>query len=263
MRIGDGHKPTAAVLELQMLTFLKWVFDHIDFVKIAEMQRGRANRKAAARLHLVLVTAYDIIETYEALLETLEKALVSYRVDGDRHIININSYWTAGVLRRQADNLMKMDRLLRDLYAEVKLLDPAFERTYREIFSGKFGIMFEAQMLLSQGRLPTHEDHPMPPGDQPGLTYRTLWLGEIDPGTDREKERKYLHPINGTEKDVIDVHSSDGLAFAKELKRYFEIEKPYDRLDELRQAADTYKQALAANLTLSDVLAEIGSIKRT
>jgi hypothetical protein len=244
-----------------MLAFLKWFFERIDFVKIAELQRGRNNRKAAARLHLVLVTAYDIIDVQETLLATLATALADYRKEGDRHIIGMNPHWTAGILRRQADNLEKLDRLLRDLYAEVRLLDPTFEANYRAMFAGKFGILFDAQSLLWQARLPIHEDHPVPWTDGEGLVYRTLWLGPIEAGTDREKERGYLHPMNGIEKEVIDVHSSDGTAFIVELERYFEVEKPYIRLAALKEAAESYKQALTEHLSLSDVLAEIGNLK--
>jgi len=245
-----------------MLSFLQWVFDKIDFVQIAELQRGRNNRKAAARLHLILVTAYDIIDVQETLLDILAVALQDYRKEGDRHIISVNAHWTANMLRRQADNLEKMSQLLRDLYLEVRLLDPAFETTYRAMFAGKFGILFDAQTLLWQARLPIHEDHPVPWMDGEGLVYRTLWLGPIEPGTDREEERKYLHPGLATEKEIIDVHASDGAAFMVELERYFEVEKPLERLAALKASAESYKLALGEHLSLADVLAEIGNLKR-
>ncbi|WP_066793686.1 hypothetical protein [Sphingomonas soli] len=245
-----------------MLALLKWLFEHIDFVKIAELQRGRNNRKVAARLHLALIAAYEIVDVQETLLDILNAALKSYRKDGDRHIISVNAHWTANLLRRQADNLEKLDRLLRDLYAEIRLLDPSFEANYRAMFPGKFGILFDAQYLLWQARLPIGEDHPVPWMDGDGLVYRTLWLGPLEPDKDRDEERRYLHPVNGTEKDIIDVHASDGTAFMVELERYFEVEKPFERLAALKESAESYKQALTEHLSLSDVLAEIGNLKR-
>lgn len=244
-----------------MLALLKWFLEQVNFVKIAEFQQGRNNRKAAARLHLILVTAYDIIDVQETLLDTIATAVNDYRVEGDRHFININPHWTASLLRRQADNLEKLDRLLRDLYAEVRLLEPSFEKVYRSMFAGKGGILLDTQQLLWQARLPIHEDHPLPWGEGEGLVYRTLWLGPIQPGTDREKEREYLHPNYGTEQEVIDVHSSDGATFMNELNRYFEVEKPFARLAELKETAESYKRALTEHLSLSDVLAEIGNLK--
>lgn len=244
-----------------MLAFLNWIFKQIDFAKLAELQRGRNNRKAAARLHMVLVTAYEIIDVQETLLDSLSAALKDYRIEGDRHIVNMNPHWTARMLMRQADNLEKLDRLLRDLYAEVRLLDATFEANYRAMYPGKFGVLFDAQHLLWQARLPIHEDHPMPWGDGEGLVYRTLWLGPIEAGIDRNEERRYIHPMNAIEKEVIDVHSSDGKAFLVELERYFEVEKPYARLATLKEAAQSYKEALVKHLSLSDVLAEIGNLK--
>ena len=246
-----------------MLSFFLWVLNHLDFVKLSEFQRGRNTRKVSARLHLILVTAYDIIEVYEDLLKLLENTLQGYRLDGDRYIMSINPHWTEKLLRRQADNLGKLDRLVRDLYAEVRVLDPAFEKTYRELIPSKFGIFFETQQLLWQGRLGTHEDHPVPYAPRAGLTYRTLWLSEIPANYDREQDERYLHANDGMERTVIDVNLKDGEPFFRELARYLEEEQPYKRLAALRETAETYKQALIANISLEDALLEIGKLNRT
>jgi hypothetical protein len=47
-----------------MLELLKFVLDKIDFVGLVEMLRKRNNRKSAARLHLILIQSYEIIELY-------------------------------------------------------------------------------------------------------------------------------------------------------------------------------------------------------
>ena len=52
-----------------MLDLFKWFLERVDFVKLAEAQRGRNNRRAAARLHVALVIAYDIIELFEVLID--------------------------------------------------------------------------------------------------------------------------------------------------------------------------------------------------
>ncbi|RKE42418.1 MULTISPECIES: hypothetical protein [unclassified Sphingomonas] len=245
-----------------MLSFFMSVLKSLDFVKLSEFQRGRNKRKVSARLHLILVTAYDIIEVFEELIKLLEKSLKEYRRDGNRYIMSINPSWTESLLRRQADNLGKLDRLVRDLYAEVRVLDPAFEKTYRDLVPSKFGIFFEAQQLLWQGRLGTHEDHPVPYSRTAGLTYRTLWLSEIPKDHDRQQDIKYLHADDGMERSVIDVNMKDGEPFFRELARYLEEERPHQRLIALRETAETYKQALMENLSLEDVLLELGRLNR-
>jgi hypothetical protein len=245
-----------------MLSLIKWFFERIDVLKLAEFQRTRNNRKIAARLHVALVIAYDIIEIYQVLLDELSAALKAHRKEDARHIFQLNLHRTENLLQQQSNNLEQLDHLFHDLYAEVHLLDPSFESTYRTMFSGKFGILWQAQTLLTSGRLPVHEDHQPPPALNEDLVYRTLWFSPEGPPKDRRREARYLHGDTGRERQVVDVHVRDGDAFFVELARYFESENPYARLAELRAAAERYKQALEANLSLSDVLVEIGSITR-
>ena len=49
-----------------MLELIKFFLDKIDFLAIAEALRKRKNRQMAARLHLILVQSYEIIELYRA-----------------------------------------------------------------------------------------------------------------------------------------------------------------------------------------------------
>ena len=166
------------------------------------------------------------------------------------------------LLQQQSDNLDKLDHLFRDLYAEMQLIDPDFQRTYRNMFSGKFSVLLDAQHLLSSGRLPIHEDHPLPWTDTYDLTYRTLWFSPESLPKDRDRQRQYLHGYTGQAKQVVDVHVSDGDPFFAQLERYFELENPAQRLQDLKTAAASYRQALEMHLTLSEVLAEIGTITR-
>lgn len=241
-----------------MLSLFQWVLKQIDFVKLSEFQRGRNTRKVSAKLHLILVTAYDIIEVYNDLLRILENSLTDYRIDNDRYVISLNPHWTEKLLRRQADNLEKFDKLVRALYVEVRVLDPTFEKTYRDLVPSKFGIFFETQQLLWQGRFGTHEGHPIPYAPKAGLTYRTLWLSEVPKNHDREQDEKYLHADDGMERTVVDVHMKDGEPFFRELARYLDQERPFERLSALRETAESYKAALIANLSLEDVLIDLG-----
>lgn len=245
-----------------MIELIKWFLERVDPVRLAEAQRLRNNRRAAARLHVALVIAYDIIEIFEILLDELAAALESHRKEGDRHLFSLNLHRITSLLRQQSDNLDQLDHMFRDLYAEMKLLDREFERTFSEMFSGKAAVLLDAQHLLSSGRLPVHEDHPLPWADTHDLTYCTLWFSPESLPADREKEARYLHGCTGQEKSVVDVHVADGDPFFAELARYFEVERPFARLEELKSAAERYKQAVETHLTLSDVLAEIGSIAR-
>jgi hypothetical protein len=240
---------------------IQWFLERVDPAQLAEAQRLRNNRRAAARLHLALIIAYDIIEIFQILLDELAAALDSHQNQTDgSHRFTLNLYRTTSLLRQQSDNLDRLDHLFRDLYSEMRLLDPSFEPTFREMFSGKFSVLLDAQHLLTSARLPIHEDHPAPPGDGHDLTYRTLWFSPESPPADREREARYLHGDDGREKEVVDVHVADGEPFFLELKRYFEIEKPYERLEALREAAAAYGQAVESRLSLSEVLSDLGSI---
>ncbi|MEA3095491.1 MAG: hypothetical protein QOJ04_6833 [Caballeronia sp.] len=240
-----------------MLNFL----EKLDIPKIVEFQRNRNNRKAAAQLFLGLSVAYNIIEVAEILLDELEAALESHqRIDGtDRFDLNLHRM--RALLRAQSDNLERLDALFGALYAEFRLLSPEFERTYSQMFAGKYGALMDAQMLLADARLPIHEDHPFPPTDEFERPYRTLWFslgGDAD--ADRDHIRRYLHGDCGIPKIVIDVRPDDGEPFFRELDRYFTEENPRQLLTRMKESAGHYGAALEQRLTLADVLAEIGSV---
>lgn len=244
-----------------MLNLLKKFFDIVDVPKIVDFQRNRNNRAAAARLFLGLATAYDINEIGEVLLDELEAALASHRRTERGDSFTLNLYRVRALLAEQADNLDQLDTLFRDMYSELRLLSPDFEPTYSAVFPGKYSALMDAQMLLSDARLPIHEDHPFPPTDEFERPYRTLWFSPaVD--DDRERTRRLLHGDCGVPKQVIDVHPSDGEQFFRELDRYFREERPRKLLDDLKEAAERYRAAMERNLSLSDVLAEIGSIRK-
>lgn len=245
-----------------MLELIKFFLEKLDFLAIAEFLRKRNNRKAAARLHLILVQSYEIIELYRTILDELKAALGSHERQDDRHRFYLNPARMANLLQRQASNLDVMENLTIDLLGELKVLDHRFEKAYRDLLPGKFGILFRAQGLLASARLPINEDDTSYfPSAEDGK-YRTLWFTSEKPEENREETEKYLYGWNGREKDVVDVNLHDGDAFFRLLAWYFTTNNPYDLLEELERITESYKQALIDNFSLEEIISDIGSVSR-
>lgn len=245
-----------------MLTLLKIFLQKLDFVAIAEFLRKRNNRRAAARLHLVLVQSYEIIELFEIILDELRAALESHRQTDSAHRFFINPDRIATLLQRQASNLNLMEFLTIDLLSEIQILDTRFEQAFRALFPHKFGILWEAQTLLSSARFPLNEDGVETfPAARDGV-YRTVWFTSEAPTENRNDVEKFLYGWTGTPKEVVDINLRDGDAFFRLLDWYFTSNNPYERLNELKTLTECYKQALISNFSLEEILSDIGSISR-
>jgi hypothetical protein len=245
-----------------MLELIKFFLEKIDFLAIAEVIRKRKNRRVAARLHVILVQSYEIIELYRVLLDELRAALESHQRADDRHRFFLNPARIASLLERQASNLKVMETLTIDLMDELRILDNKFTEAYRSLLPGKFGILFEAHALLAQGRLPLVESGPQHfPANVQG-EYRALWFTAEAPQEDRREIEKYLYGWDGQEKTIVDVSIHDGDVFFRELNRYFEEEDPRKRLREIEELTETYKDVLLQNFSVEELLSEIGSIRR-
>lgn len=245
-----------------MLELIKFFLEKIDFLAISEALRKRKNRRVAAKLHLILVQSYEIIEIYRVLLDELEAALDSHQLVSDQHRFSLNPARIAALLDRQASNLQVMETLTFDLMSELRILDNKFVEAYRSLLPGKFGILFEAQGLLASGRLPLAETGPDHfPANVAG-EYRTLWFTWEKPQEDRKEVEKYLYGWNGQEKAILDVNIHDGDAFFRELKRYFEEEYPVKRLQEIEELTENYRDVLLQNFSVEDLFFEIGKVRR-
>jgi hypothetical protein len=245
-----------------MLELLKFLLDKLDFVSVAEAVRKRGNRRAAARLHLILVQSYEIIELYDILLDELRAAIDGYEnVDG-RYRFHLNPSRVSSLLARQSSNLAVMDTLVIDLLDELRVLDNQFAETYQNIMLGKFGILFEAENLLAGGRLPLAETNPREfPASSDGA-YRTLWFTAEPPEEDRQEVEKYLYGWDGQEKTVLDVNIHDGDAFFDAIREYFRTENPVSKLEYLKSVTEGYREVLLSTFTLEDLLAEIPKVRR-
>lgn len=245
-----------------MLELIKVLLEKLDFIEIAKFIRERKNRLLAARLHLVLVQSYEILEIYQVLLAELRAALETYSKTADGYRFHLNSAHVAALLSRQASNLSVMEALTADLLDELRVLDNKFVETYRSIIPGKASILFQAEHLLASGRLPLAETGP---GEFPASldgSYRTLWFTQEEPKEERRVIEQYLHGYRGYDLPVVDVTVSDGDAFFNELTKYFAEQDPEGKLRVLRELTDTYKATLMSTFTTEDLLADIGKVRR-
>jgi hypothetical protein len=245
-----------------MLELIRFFLEKINFLAIAKVLEKHKNRRVAARLHVILVQSYEIIELYRVLLDELKAALQSHQRADDRHRFFLNPGRIAYLLDRQASNLQVMETLTFGLMDELRILDNKFAEAYRSLLQGKFGILSMAQALLSEGRLPLVESGPqMFPATVDG-EYRTLWFTSEAPKGDRKEIEKYLYGWDGKEKTVIDVNIHDGDAFFQELNRYFEEEEPMKRLREIEELTENYRDVLLQYFSVEDLLTDIGKIRR-
>ncbi|MGP9677413.1 hypothetical protein ACT3TC_02030 [Halomonas sp. AOP27-A1-41] len=245
-----------------MLELLKFLLEKLDFLSIAEAVRKRGNRRAAARLHLILVQSYEILELYSILLEELQAALESHEVVCERHRFHLNPSHVSSLLARQSSNLAVMETLTHDLLDELRMIDNEFAEAYRRLMPGKFGILFDAEWLLASGRLPLAETEPSAfPASTDGA-YRTLWFTPDPPKEDRRELEKYLYGWNGREKTVLDVNIHDGDAFFEAVREYFRTEDPEGRLKDLKKATEDYREVLLSTFTTQDLLADISKVRR-
>jgi hypothetical protein len=245
-----------------MLELVKFFLQKVDFLAIAEMSRKHKNRKMASQLHLILVQSYEIIELYQILLDELQASLEKHQKVGNREYFYLDPSRIASLLERQSSNLEVMEHLTYELMDELRILDNQFLESYRSIFPGKFGILFEAQSLLSKGRLPLGESQPKYFPASPEGEYRTLWFTWEKPTEDRKSVEKYLHGFSGREKVVIDVNIHDGDVFFNELARYFDKENPINRLSEIKLLTENYKKILQQNFSIEDILSDIGKVRK-
>lgn len=244
-----------------MLELIKFFLQKIDFLAIAEVLRKHKNRQIAAQLHVILVQAYEIIEIYRVLLDELKAALNSYQQLDDQERFFLNPGRIAHLLNRQASNLEVMEQLTSDLLEELRILDNRFVEVYRELVPGKMSILFEAQNLLAQGRLPLAAEPEYFPANADGEC-RTLWFTWQSPKKDGAKIETYPYSPNEQKKTIVDVNFQDGDAFFQELARYFRKEDPEKRLCEIEQLTEQYKEVLLKNFSVGDLLADIGKIHR-
>ena len=245
-----------------MIELLAALFRNLDFLRIAKFVRERQNRLLAARLHLVLVQSYEILELYDVLLKELHAALKTHTTTSEGHKFYLNGAHLSTLLARQASNLSIMETLTCDLLSELRVLDNEFVETYRSIIPGKGSILFEAELLLSSNRLPLAETEPGQfPASSDG-SYRTLWLTDKKPQEDRRQIEQYLYGYNGQHRDIVDVRLDDGDAFFQELDRYFREQAPQRKLQELQELTEQYKQVLMGTFSTADLLADIGKVRR-
>jgi len=245
-----------------VLELIKFFLEKLDVLAIAEALRKRRNRRIAARLHLILVQSYEIVELYHVLLDELQKALESHKRIDDRHRFRLNSSRIASLLDRQASNLQVMETLTIDLMDEIRVLDNKFAEAYRSLLPGKSSILFDAAGLLAGGRLPLAESEPQYfPATQTG-EYRTLWFTSAPPEEGRKEIEKYLYGWNGEEKTIVDVNIHDGDLFFQELDRYFKEKNPMKRLDEIKRLTEDYRNVLLQNFSIEDLLSEMGNVRK-
>lgn len=245
-----------------MLELIKVLLEKLDFIEIANFIRERKNRLLSARLHLVLVQSYEIIEIYEVLLAELRAALETHSRTSDGYRFYLNPAHISTLLSKQASNLSVMEALTIDLLNELRVLDNKFVETYRSIIPGKASILFQAEHLLADGRLPLAETGP---GEFPASsdgTYRTLWFTHEEPKEERRIIEQYLHGYRGYDLPVIDVTIQDGDAFFNELAKYFREQDPEGKLQTIKELTDSYKTTLMSSFTTEDLLAEIGKVRR-
>jgi hypothetical protein len=234
----------------------------MDFLSIAEFSRKRNNRMVAARLHLVLSQSYEIIEIFRILLDELKKAMDSHMRVNENHRFSINPHRIASLLHRQASNLEIMEILTTELLDEIRILDHRFEQIYRHISPGKFGIMFRAQGFLMSARFPLVEDSmKVPPPNADGTYLALQFTWEISTEDPPEAEEHYYVGF-GPAKRVVDVRIDEADEFFRALKWYLENCKPYERIRELEEITECYKQALIKNFTLEEILTDISKVKR-
>ena len=245
-----------------MLELLKVFLEKIDFLAIAEALRKRKNRRIAAQLHVILVQSYEIIELYRVLLDELSAALKSHQRRDDQHRFELNPHRVAALLSRQSSNLSVMVTLTSDLMGELRILDNRFAEAYQSIFPGKFSILFEAEQLLAEGRLPLAESGPDRFPANANGEYRALWFTPDAPKEDRQQLEQYLYGWNGREKMVVDVNVHDGDAFFMELQRYFVDDDPVGRLQAIEVLTEKYRDALLQNFNVEDLLGDIGKVRR-
>ena len=155
-----------------------------------------------------------------------------------------------------------METLSLDLMDELRVLDNKFAEVYRALVPHKFGILFQAQGLLAEGRLSLVESGPENFPSTVDGEYRTLWFTWEAPKDDRQEIEKYLYGDNGQEKTIVDVNIHDGDAFFRELNRYFEKENPVKRLDEIEKLTENYRNVLLENFSIEDILSEIAKVRR-
>lgn len=245
-----------------MLELLKIFLEKIDFLAIAETLRKRKNRRIAAQLHIILVQSYEIIELYRVLLDELTAALKSHQRTDGQHRFTLNPHRIAALLARQSSNLHVMDTLTLDLLDELRILDSRFAEMYRSLIPGKASILFEAENLLAEGRLPLAESGPTSfPANARG-EYRTLWFTPNAPQEDRKQIEQYLYGWNGREKTVVDVNVHDGDAFFRELERYFMEDDPVGRLQAIEVLTEKYRDVLLQNFSVDDLLGDIDKVRR-
>ena len=245
-----------------MLNLFKFFLEKIDILKVAEALRKRQNRKVSAHLHLILDQAYEIIELYQLLLDELRAALeCHHRIEG-RDQFYLNPYRVNSLLNRQASNLEVMSTMTFDLMDELRILDNAFVENYLGLCRGKWGILFETQHLLSEGRLPIGEGDPLLFPANESNEYRTLWFPREKPSGDRAYREKYLHGWDGREKTVIDVSLKDGERFFREVAFYFEKEDPIAKLAMIRGLTEKYREVLLQNFSIEDLWHDIGKVRK-
>lgn len=245
-----------------MLELIKVLLEKFDFIEIAKFVRNRKDRLLAARLHLVLVQSYEILEIYQVLLTELQAALESRAKTTDSYRFHLNPSHIAALLSRQASNLEVMEALTVDLLDQLRILDNRFLEAYRTIMPGKASILFQAQHLLSEGRLSLAETGPeVFPASSDG-TYRTLWFTQDEPKEERRVIEQYLHGYRGYELPVVDVTVRDGDAFFVELNKYFAQQDPVKKLQELTELTESYKATLMETFTTEELLSDIGKVRR-
>lgn len=245
-----------------MLGTITACLEKVDFLKLSESIRGRANRRIAGHLFLALTVVYEIIEIFEMLLGELKASLVDYRAEAETYRFTLEPNRITALLQVQADNLGRLDYIFGELNEEIRFLSPEFAETCRELnFGNKFSVLTDAHILLTHARLPLNETFPAIPARAKQEIHRMLWFSPNPSPDDRRIMKEFLLGSADGEEKFVDVHITDGEPFFKELERHFYKDNPLELLNRLKLVADKYRTSLENNFTLSELLSDIGSIK--
>ena len=155
-----------------------------------------------------------------------------------------------------------MTLTLDTLMDELRILDNSFVENYRSLCRGKADILATACDLLHRGRLPVVEGNPQQFPANELNEYRTLWFPSEQPSGDRRYREKFLHGWDGQEKIVVDVSIYDGERFFREIALYFEKENPIEKLGEIRDLTERYREVLLQNFSVDDLWHDIGAVRK-
>jgi len=234
-----------------MIEFLQPLVDAVSRVLPAFTDRRRRDAVAElgtelfliyVQLNEALVAAEEIVSSLEAYVSRMQEHVQSGQ---DRYALNGGS-WVSDRVRAQLENLQGIRATMNRWRRELQVLDGQSINQLHFLLNEKFGALGALAGAIYHQRLP-------------------LGIGDVilidDQGVLRPRHdivARYEELDRNLAMNSVDMNQPWGPEVLAVVERYLTLQRPRERMADIRSSLERIREALESNFSLTDVLMRVG-----